>query len=383
MKKLFIIILLIFNSCIFDVFKSMLPPSQSEGINIMWFFFWGTAQQASKTYPSTCTSSSLAPYSSCENAETISGNGCLDGSISKGTVNFYKYSADASKTVLFDIFPNYEYHSENCLTVYKADKTVSTTSPTSDIESSASLSSCQGNVKTDMNSNSFKCISVHSLCDSSYFLRYTAAASLEAKPISGTPVTALPSRSETSASYSQISGTAAPISTTARKTAVPIGFNFRFFGEIFSNVYISTGQLKFDSNYSAGAESAILAWSTSLINDCSSAVEFSTSGIEQNRVFTVQWKNIPYYDERNYSEQKERLNFQIKLHESSNIIELIYGPRIRSANGVSVDSAYIRIISPSNKVFMNGKNGSTTDSGGYKPNDFPSTGTVYRFTPVQ
>ncbi len=382
MRKPFIIILLIFNSCIFDVFKILYPPP-SEGLNIMWFFYWGTAQQASKTYPSECTSSSLAPYSSCENAETISGNGCVDGNISKGTVNFYKYSSDSVKTVFFNITPNYESYTKNCLTVYKADKTVSTNSPTSDIESSASLSSCPGNVKTDINANSFKCISVHSLCDSNYILRYTAAASLEAKPISGTANAALPSRTETSVSYTQISGTDAPISTSKLKTAVPIGFNFRYFGETFSNVYINYGLLKFDSNYSTGAESKILAWSTSLVNDCRSAVEYSTSGVQPNRVFTVQWKNIAHDDERNYSEQRERLNFQIKLYESSNIIELIYGPRIKSSNDPYFSSAYIQIISPNYKIFMNGKNGSTTDIGGYKSYEFPNTGTVYRFTPVQ
>lgn len=383
MKKIFSVILLIFNSCIFDALKALLPPAQSEGISIMWFFFWGTVQQAGVSYPSRCTSSSIAPYSSCENAEAISGNGCVNGSISKGTVNFYKYSSDASKSVFFDISPNYKSYTENCITVYKADKTVSTNSPVSEIESSSSLSSCPGSLKTDMNSGSFKCISVHSLCDSDYVMRFTAAASLEAKPVSGTAAAALPSRTESSVSYTQISGTPAPVSNASQKIAVPIGFNFRYFGELFSNAYISNGGLKFDSNYSTNAESSIFAWSTSLLNDCSSAVEYFTSGTQPNRVFTVQWKNISYYSEKTYLEQKERLNFQIKIYESSNIIELIYGPRIKSSNDPYFDTAVIKIISPDYKIFINGKNGSTSDSGGYKPNEFPATGTVYRFTPLQ
>jgi len=55
-------------------------------------------------------------------------------------------------------------------------------------------------------------------------------------------------------------------------------------------------------------------------------VSFRTLGSEPDRVFVIQWKNMrAYFD----AATTTRLNFQVRLYETSNIIEYHYGPLVR------------------------------------------------------
>ena len=83
-------------------------------------------------------------------------------------------------------------------------------------------------------------------------------------------------------------------------------------------------------------------------------------------VFTVEWYNL-------YSGGSYR-DFQTKLYETTNVIELIYGSGANSGS-----STYKGSIGISNSVggtgnYVNGKNGSSTDS---SYSSFPTSGTVY------
>jgi len=54
------------------------------------------------------------------------------------------------------------------------------------------------------------------------------------------------------------------------------------------------------------------------------SVSYATLGSAPNRVFVIQWKNMrAYYDQASTT---TRVNFQVRLYETSNIIEFHYGP---------------------------------------------------------
>jgi len=111
----------------------------------------------------------------------------------------------------------------------------------------------------------------------------------------------------------------------------PIGFNFTIDGRTYNYCYVSTnGYLIFGSYYStwypgppgyyynAGYQS--IAWNGADLY-AFGGVYIKTEGSAPNRVFTVQWNNIAYYG--NYSVS---MYAQIKLYETTNKVEIIYGP---------------------------------------------------------
>jgi photosystem II stability/assembly factor-like uncharacterized protein len=69
---------------------------------------------------------------------------------------------------------------------------------------------------------------------------------------------------------------------------------------------------------------ALGPWWTDLSADYG-AITYTSTGISPDRIFTIQWKNIPAYccD----AATTITLNFQIKLHETTNLIEFCYGPK--------------------------------------------------------
>ena len=62
-------------------------------------------------------------------------------------------------------------------------------------------------------------------------------------------------------------------------------------------------------------------------SDKSSNVSYLTEGIAPNRVFVIQWNKMNAYAD-NHSFNTTRLSFQVRLYESSNIIEFHYAPII-------------------------------------------------------
>lgn len=62
-------------------------------------------------------------------------------------------------------------------------------------------------------------------------------------------------------------------------------------------------------------------WWDDLEADGSSSVSYLTSGTAPDRLFTVEWNDVLAYS----SGATARLNFQLKLHESSNVVEFCYG----------------------------------------------------------
>ncbi len=116
---------------------------------------------------------------------------------------------------------------------------------------------------------------------------------------------------------------------------IELGFTFNFDAVDYTTISIqSNGFIKMGSSFSGSNPYSPLSTSSSYgfnticayasrIKSCDDGELMSiTEGTAPNRVFTVQWKN---YNRGGTPSADERVNFQIKLYETSNKIELVYG----------------------------------------------------------
>jgi hypothetical protein len=112
-----------------------------------------------------------------------------------------------------------------------------------------------------------------------------------------------------------------------------------------------------------------------------SDVYYETSGFAPNRVFTIEWVKANYA-----VGSDDTYTFQIKLYESSNIIEFVYGDSTNvDANDDSSASVGIKGEVGGSTHFMDGLDGTTTSPP--PPNDsrkfigFPPLDTIINFKP--
>jgi hypothetical protein len=138
-----------------------------------------------------------------------------------------------------------------------------------------------------------------------------------------------------SAGMTNLTGaTAGPTGDNAHSD-VAIGFGFKYLGVTYTQVRINTnGWLSLDLSgddatsgdntrlfYNMTPYTVLAPWWDDLLDDATSVVSYKTEGIAPNRIFTVEWKDILAYS----SVATARLNFQVKLYETSNVIEYCYG----------------------------------------------------------
>jgi PKD repeat protein len=109
-----------------------------------------------------------------------------------------------------------------------------------------------------------------------------------------------------------------------------IGFTFNYDGinytqvQVCANGWMSlnlTGAGAYDNSYlfnTTQPNTTLAPWYDDLYDDGTSVVSYKTDGSSPNRVFTAEWKGVLAY----YSGATARLNFQVKLFETSNIIIL-------------------------------------------------------------
>lgn len=131
---------------------------------------------------------------------------------------------------------------------------------------------------------------------------------------------------------------------------VNIGFTFNYLGvnytqaRICTNGWISinlSGTTANDNStlFSTTSPATTLApWFDNLTVDGSSSLSYKTEGSAPNRIFTAEWKNVPTYR----TGATSRINFQVKLYETSNIIEFQYGSLVVGTHNSS-ESASIGI----------------------------------------
>lgn len=142
---------------------------------------------------------------------------------------------------------------------------------------------------------------------------------------------------------------------TGTQTGVgfPIGFNFRFNGYVFDrfgvngNGWLFLGQSALSPAVTNGASSTaplsastatipvqlrnrISAFGRDLQGQTGSAIRFETIGTAPSRVLVVQFSNY-----RRFGASGENLNFQMRLHEGSNMVSFVYGTMTASASATA------------------------------------------------
>ncbi|MDD2331841.1 MAG: hypothetical protein PHI68_04210, partial [Candidatus Cloacimonetes bacterium] len=130
----------------------------------------------------------------------------------------------------------------------------------------------------------------------------------------------------------------------AMSPVISIGFNFVLDDAVYSTFKAnSNGFITLNEGSSASisnnltAQTLILAglWDDLKTNDTESHVAYELTGTAPNRVFTVEYKNLKWY----YNASPVNLvNFQIKLYETTNYIEMIYGT-MGTAPGTSASAS--------------------------------------------
>ena len=135
--------------------------------------------------------------------------------------------------------------------------------------------------------------------------------------------------------------------STLTGVGFPIGFNFSYNGEVFdrfavnTNGWISLGKssltpainINSSSSYSAISatstaipsylRSRIAAFSKDLDGQNGAELRVETIGTAPNRVCVIQWKGYRKYSFSN--NLGDNFNFQIRLKETSNVVEVVYG----------------------------------------------------------
>jgi hypothetical protein len=118
--------------------------------------------------------------------------------------------------------------------------------------------------------------------------------------------------------------------------ALPIGFTFNFNGTAFtqfsvnSNGFLALGatvSLSYNA-ISAGVTNNVIAALNGDLqgNETTGELSYLTAGTAPNRVLTVQWKSY-----RHYFATGDENNFQIKLYETINVIDVVFGAFTQNA----------------------------------------------------
>ncbi|MCU0404930.1 MAG: hypothetical protein MUE99_10330 [Chitinophagaceae bacterium] len=198
------------------------------------------------------------------------------------------------------------------------------------------------------------------------YLPLVFALLLFSKPGSGQVNYSLTNFRYQQSTYADISGTGTVIAMTdpaagSSVNPIDIGFSFNFYGNVFTQCMIhADGILRFGtaapgaatdisvspanshaavfSSTAAGFQNIVMPLFTNLVQG-SSIPEFHvlTSGIAPNRVCTIQWKNLRDADNAGGGQQHQyaNLEFQVKLYETSNDIEFLYGTWLPSVGSIS------------------------------------------------
>jgi PKD repeat protein len=173
-------------------------------------------------------------------------------------------------------------------------------------------------------------------------------------------------------------------------TLVPLNFTFNYLGSSYTQLRICTNG--WASANATGATSAVngdlfngtapnttlAPWFDDLEDDGTSVVGYKTEGTDPNRVFTAEWKSVLTY--KNVA--SARINFQVKLFETTNIIEFHYG-NLEAGTHNNSENASIGIEDATGNPghFIEATTGSTstgvTDL--VSTTDWPTVN--YRFTP--
>ena len=202
--------------------------------------------------------------------------------------------------------------------------------------------------------------------------------------------------SQSSGSYSEISGTTVSTATwdDESSSVINIGFTFNYNGNnytqfsINNNGFIGLGGTAVSSSYtpiSTGSSNNVISvFGRDLQGQTGSSIQYLLSGSAPNRVLTIQWKGY-----RRWSASSNNYNFQIKLFETSNIVQFVYGTCTANSTSTTV-TGQVGIRGASLSDFNNRSISSNwaTSSAGISSSSalinnsvFPASGLTFNFTP--
>jgi PKD repeat protein len=192
--------------------------------------------------------------------------------------------------------------------------------------------------------------------------------------------------------WSVLSGASSGPSGDDNYMDISIGFPFYYCGSAYLQMRLSTnGWCTLNQSGSTGnineylftpdvPNTTLAPWWDDLYADGLSAVRYKTEGTSPDRIFTLEWYRMLTY----WTSATSRISFQLKLYETSNVIEFIYGPyesgsySIYQGASAGIDDNFGGALH-----FIEGTTGSVTDgiSNLQSHADWPG-GIGYRFTPA-
>ncbi|MCW5907850.1 MAG: T9SS type A sorting domain-containing protein [Chitinophagales bacterium] len=207
--------------------------------------------------------------------------------------------------------------------------------------------------------------------------------------------------------FSQFSGTYTPITggtVLGTGTGVddnnylnqPIGFTFNYNGtnytafSVNANGFLAMGTTISSSNTSLSSgttNNVVAALNYDLQGSASGELRYETIGTSPNQILVVQFSNWASYSATG-SGSGDLFNFQIRLHETSNVVEVVYGSFTKNATS---RTPQVGLRGASNADFNNRTtttNWSATTAGGannatltLSSTVFPANGQTYSWTP--
>ncbi|GAA4039582.1 hypothetical protein GCM10022388_00080 [Flavobacterium chungnamense] len=173
------------------------------------------------------------------------------------------------------------------------------------------------------------------------------------------------------------------------QNSIAIGFPFSYGGSNFTTFSISTnGTIRLGAaatSYTNGLASNtnVLAAMWDDNHRGTGSISYQTSGTTPNRVLTIQWSNVAIGGGGTNANLTN--NYQIKLHEGTNLIKYCYGALtadngLTASIGISGASGNYKSVTPLSPVATSTVSSTSENSGISSVDEIPS-GTVYTFTP--
>ncbi|MGE5621103.1 MAG: T9SS type A sorting domain-containing protein [archaeon] len=185
-------------------------------------------------------------------------------------------------------------------------------------------------------------------------------------------------------------------------TATNIGFSFNYAGTAYETFQVSTnGFLRFGSDLASATSADALdgtlrriiapLWDNLSVGSTATDITYLLEGTSPNRILTVEWKNVKW----SKTATAANAEFQVKLYETSNKIEIIYGNMAAPTSGGAsiglVDNTVISTAGSATGKFLSINVGGTAGARVYHRSmnlpfyliaNAPDPNTLFSFTPV-
>lgn len=205
----------------------------------------------------------------------------------------------------------------------------------------------------------------------------------------------------TTPSFSGTQFDAGPGNDEGYANNLPIGFTFRYLGTNYTTIgmcsngfaYLGSANFSTTSTFytnsltsgvtgATGARPYLAPLWTDLATSSVSNMKYVTTGVAPTRVFTMEWINMNW----DYSASTAGISFQLKLYETSNIIEFVYR---QEAGALVNDGASIGLTAAAtgsgNFSSVSASTANPTVSTTTETNSIvtkPATGQIYRWDPT-